>query len=80
VHSSRGYLRGPDPEEGKSKMSYVYKTMKSPVGTLKLVGSEAGLAAVLWENDDPRRVRLEVGLQDEHHPVLVGAERQLEDR
>jgi methylated-DNA-[protein]-cysteine S-methyltransferase len=60
-------------------MSYVYKTMKSPVGTLKLVGSEAGLAAVLWENDDPRRVRLEVGLQDEHHPVLVEAERQLNE-
>jgi methylated-DNA-[protein]-cysteine S-methyltransferase len=58
-------------------MSYVYKTMKSPVGTLKLVASEAGLAAVLWENDDPRRVRLKVGSQDEHHPVLVEAERQL---
>jgi methylated-DNA-[protein]-cysteine S-methyltransferase len=60
-------------------MSYVYKTIKSPVGTLKLVGSEAGLAAVLWENDDPRRVRLELGSQDEHHPVLVEAERQLNE-
>ena len=41
-------------------MRYVYKTMKSPVGTLKLVASEKGLAAILWEHDNPRRVRLEV--------------------
>jgi methylated-DNA-[protein]-cysteine S-methyltransferase len=58
-------------------MSYVYKMMKSPVGTLKLVGSEAGLAAILWEDDDPRRVRIEATSEDEHHPVLVEAERQL---
>jgi methylated-DNA-[protein]-cysteine S-methyltransferase len=66
-------------EEGESEMGYVYKTMKSPVGALKLVGSDAGLAAVLWENDDPRRVRLEIGSQDERHPVLVEAERELNE-
>ncbi len=38
--------------------TYSYKTMKSPVGRLKLVASERGLAAILWENDDPKRVRL----------------------
>jgi methylated-DNA-[protein]-cysteine S-methyltransferase len=58
-------------------MSYVFKTMKSPVGLLKLVGSDAGLAAVLWENDDPRRVRLEATDEDADHPLLVEAERQL---
>jgi methylated-DNA-[protein]-cysteine S-methyltransferase len=42
-------------------MSYVFRTMKSPVGLLKLVGSDAGLAAVLREHDDPRRVRLWYG-------------------
>jgi hypothetical protein len=35
-----------------------YKFMNSPVGVLKLVASEKGLVAVLWENDNPRRVRL----------------------
>jgi methylated-DNA-[protein]-cysteine S-methyltransferase len=60
-------------------MRYVYKTMKSPVGTLKLVGSEAGLAAILWEHDNPRRVRLEAGSQDDQHPVLLEAERQLNE-
>jgi methylated-DNA-[protein]-cysteine S-methyltransferase len=58
-------------------MSYVFKTMKSPVGLLKLVGSEAGLAAVLWEDDDPKRVRLEATVEAADHPVLVEAERQL---
>ena len=38
-------------------MTYFYKTMKSPVGELKLVASDKGLAAILWENDNPRRVR-----------------------
>lgn len=60
-------------------MGYVYKTINSPVGTLKLVASEAGLAAILWEDDNPRRVRLEAASEDEHHPVLVETERQLNE-
>ncbi|WP_165064373.1 methylated-DNA--[protein]-cysteine S-methyltransferase [Paludisphaera rhizosphaerae] len=60
-------------------MSYVYKTMRSPVGTLKLVASGAGLAAVLGENDNPRRVRLGTATRDDHDPVLGKAERQLEE-
>lgn len=63
----------------KSAKSYVYKIMKSPVGALKLVGSDRGLAAVLWENDSPRRVRLNIVGEDENHPVLVETERQLEE-
>ena len=39
-------------------MSLSYKTMNSPVGKLKLVASDKGLVAVLWENEDPLRVRL----------------------
>ena len=58
-------------------MNYVFKTTKSPVGLLKLVGSDAGLAAVLWEHDRPRRVRLEATVEAPDHPVLVEAERQL---
>lgn len=60
-------------------MRYVCKTMKSPVGTLRLVASEAGLAAILWEQDNPRRVRLEAASEDEQHPVLIEAERQLNE-
>ena len=58
-------------------MSLVYKIMKSPVGKLKLVASDKGLVAILWENDSPRRVRLSELVPSEQHPVLVEAERQL---
>lgn len=58
-------------------MTFSYKTMASPVGELKLVASARGLAAILWEDDDPARVRLGPLVEDAGHPVLVEAERQL---
>jgi methylated-DNA-[protein]-cysteine S-methyltransferase len=60
-------------------MSYFYKTMKSPVGELKLVASNNGLAAILWENDDPLRVQLNPLSEDDNHALLVETERQLND-
>ncbi len=60
-------------------MTYFYKTMKSPVGELKLVASDNGLAAILWEDDNPGRVRLNPVAEDKNHPVLVETERQLKD-
>ena len=60
-------------------MTYAFKTMPSPVGELKLVASDIGLAAVLWENDDPARVRLAPLVEEPDHPVLLEAERQLGD-
>jgi methylated-DNA-[protein]-cysteine S-methyltransferase len=56
---------------------HVYKTMESPVGKLTLVASSEGLAAILWENDRPDRVRLTIDAQDDRHPVLLETERQL---
>lgn len=60
-------------------MAYSYKIIASPVGKLKLVASDKGLAAILWEGDDPRRVRLSPGSEDQTHPVLLEAERQLKE-
>jgi len=60
-------------------MNYFCKAVKSPVGVLKLVASDRGLAAILWENDDPKRVRLGTLKKDPSHPVLVETERQLQD-
>jgi methylated-DNA-[protein]-cysteine S-methyltransferase len=59
-------------------MSYLYKTMRSPVGRLTLVASERGLAAVLWEDDDPSRVRLAALKEAANQPLLVRAQQQLE--
>ena len=56
-------------------MTYFYKTIKSPVGELKLIASDKGLAAVLWENDDPYRVPMDSMEEDKNHPILRDAER-----
>jgi len=53
--------------------------MKSPVGRLKLVASDRGLTAILWENDDPKRVRIGPLVENKNHPVLLETERQLAD-
>lgn len=58
-------------------MSYVFKLVDSPVGTLTLVANGSNLAAILWENDQPTRVRLGVMHPDETNPVLLETERQL---
>ncbi len=58
-------------------MAYAFKTVDSPVGTLTLVASYKGLAAILWPDDDPRRVRLEPRVEAPDHPVLIEPERQL---
>ncbi len=58
-------------------MSLVYKLIESPIGKLKLVASDKGLVAILWENDRPRRVRLSELVEDQLDPVLVETERQI---
>ncbi len=58
-------------------MNYYYKTMPSVLGKLKLVASDKGLAAILWENDRPSRVRLGSLSEDKENPILIQAEREL---
>jgi methylated-DNA-[protein]-cysteine S-methyltransferase len=58
---------------------YVYKLMDSPVGRLKLVATDEGLAGILWDNNRPSRVRLSTEAEDADHPVLVETERQLKE-
>jgi methylated-DNA-[protein]-cysteine S-methyltransferase len=59
-------------------MTYSYTTMPSPVGELKLVASDKGLTAILWENDDPNRIRLGAMERADSHPVLQETVRQLQ--
>lgn len=60
-------------------MSLGYRFCESPVGRLKLVASEVGLVAVLWENDPPGRVRFEGLLEAGQWPLLDVAARELEE-
>jgi methylated-DNA-[protein]-cysteine S-methyltransferase len=59
--------------------TYVHKLFESPVGELTLVASNDGLAAILWENDDPMRVPLGATVEAQDHPILLEAERQLRE-
>lgn len=60
-------------------MEYFYKEIASPVGKLKLIGSEKGLAAVLWEDDNPNRIRVKEYAENNTYPVLLETERQLKE-
>lgn len=60
-------------------MSLFYKHVASPVGRLKVVASETGLVAILWENDNPRRVPLTDLAEDNNQSILVETERQLKE-
>jgi methylated-DNA-[protein]-cysteine S-methyltransferase len=58
-------------------MPYAFTTMATPVGELKLVASDKGLSAILWENDDPKRVRLGELREDAAHPILLQTKQEL---
>jgi len=58
-------------------MTLTYTKIQSPVGELTLVASTKGLAAILWPNDDPFRVRLGEMTRADRNPVLRDAARQL---
>ena len=63
----------------ETPQTYAYKTMASPVGRLTLVATDRGLAAILWEEDDQKRVRLGQLTEKRDHPILLETERQLQD-
>ncbi|MBP8005756.1 MAG: methylated-DNA--[protein]-cysteine S-methyltransferase [Acinetobacter sp.] len=59
-------------------MQLVYMYMDSPVGTLKLVAHDHALVAVMWDNEDHKRVRLAALLENTQHPMLLKAKQQLQ--
>ncbi|MEG2883778.1 MAG: methylated-DNA--[protein]-cysteine S-methyltransferase [Acinetobacter sp.] len=60
-------------------MQLVYMYMDSPVGALKLVAHDQALVAVMWDNEDHKRVRLAELIEDRQHPMLLRVEKQLEE-
>ncbi|MBV2147021.1 methylated-DNA--[protein]-cysteine S-methyltransferase [Sphingobium sp. AS12] len=60
-------------------MTLATTRFSSPVGMLTLVASDAGLVAVLWEEDDPARVRLPATGERTDHPILRQTADQLAD-
>ena len=60
-------------------MKLAFIEMASPVGTLKLVANDKALVAVLWENENPKRVRLAELIEQTHHPILLETQKQLSE-
>ena len=63
----------------RRQLTRYFKWTDSPVGSLNLIAGDIGLIAIVWRNDDPRRVRLTNLCESREHPVLVEAERQLRE-
>ena len=60
-------------------MQLSFMEMASPVGLLKLVAHDTALVAVLWENENPKRVRLAELIEDQQHPILLKTQKQLNE-
>ena len=60
-------------------MQLSFMEMASPVGLLKLVAHDTALVAALWENEDPKRVRLAELIEDKKHPILLETQKQLNE-
>lgn len=60
-------------------MQLVYMYMDSPVGALKLVAHDQALVAVMWDNEDHKRVRLAELIEGRQHPMLLRVKKQLEE-
>lgn len=60
-------------------MQLLYKYIDSPVGRLKLVATDNALVAVMWDNEDHKRVRLAEQIEKNDHPVLQQTQQQLEE-
>lgn len=60
-------------------MQLVYMYMDSPVGALKLVAHDHALVAVMWDNEDHKRVRLAELVENQQHPMLHQVKQQLKE-
>lgn len=59
------------------KLAFMY--MPSPVGRLKLVATDSALVAVIWGNENPKRVRQAELVEQLDHPILLDAQQQLNE-
>lgn len=57
----------------------VYTDVASPVGKIRLVATNRGLAAVLWEGEDYTRTKLPTPDRNDHAPLLLLAQQQLSE-
>lgn len=60
-------------------MTFATATIPSPTGDLTLIASNAGLAAILWDDDAAMQALYAPRRADPDHPVIAAAARQLDE-
>jgi methylated-DNA-[protein]-cysteine S-methyltransferase len=61
------------------KKQYYFKTIDSPIGELRLVASEKGLAGILWKKERPGRVNLNPQVEDKNNKIILETAKQLKE-
>lgn len=56
-----------------------YKDVDSPVGLIRVIASDKGLAAIIWEREDYIRTKLSDPLKKDDHPIIVQTEKELKE-
>ena len=57
----------------------VYKDVPSPVGLVRVIASDKGLVAIIWEGEDYKRTKLSEPVKDDKHPILIQTEKELNE-
>lgn len=60
-------------------MTFATTIVPSPTGDLTLIASDAGLAAILWDDDAAMQAHYAPRIAAPDHPVIAAAARQLEE-
>ena len=60
-------------------MLFSLKVIPSPIGRLRLIASDEGLAAILWDNNHPPPAYLADLVENPAHPTLLHAETELNE-
>ncbi|WP_228439885.1 methylated-DNA--[protein]-cysteine S-methyltransferase [Chryseobacterium phocaeense] len=67
------------PNNMKNQNPLQYKDVSSPVGLIRVIASDKGLAAIIWEGEDCKRTKLSVPVREDNHPILLKTEDQLNE-
>lgn len=63
----------------KEQKQLIYKDIQSPVGLIRVIASDKGLVAIIWEGENYKRTKLSEPVKDENHPILLQTEKQLNE-
>ncbi|SFN24739.1 methylated-DNA-[protein]-cysteine S-methyltransferase [Chryseobacterium oleae] len=63
----------------ENRKPLIYKDVPSSVGVIRVISSDTGLVAIIWEGEDYKRTKLSEPIKDDEHPLLLQAEQQLNE-